>query len=120
MLPMSAVRKYTDPEQDVVAIGKTLGVDAVLNSSIQMAEGKIRIRSQLIRVSDGRQMWAFEGDDKRASILDVQDAISERIASVLTSKLTADERKQLTKRYTDDPETYRDIQALSDGSVSYG
>ena len=107
VLPMSAVKKYTDPEQDAVAIGKTLGVDAVLDSSIQVADGKVRIRSQLIRVSDGRQTWVFEGDDKHPSILDVQDAISERIASVLPSKLSADERKQLTKRYTEDPETYK-------------
>ena len=106
VLPMSAVRKYTDPEQDAVAIGKTLGVDAVLDSSIQITDGKCRIRSQLIRVSDGRQIWVFEGDDQHRSILDMQDAISERIASVLPSKLTADERKQLTKRDTDDPETY--------------
>jgi len=107
VLPMSAVQKYRDSQEDAAAVGTALGVDAVLDSSIEMVEGKIKIRSELIRVSDGRQLWPFVCDDKCENILDVQDAIAERIASALTWKLTADERTQLTKRYTDDPETYR-------------
>jgi DNA-binding winged helix-turn-helix (wHTH) protein/TolB-like protein/tetratricopeptide (TPR) repeat protein len=105
--PIGAVRKYTDPEQDAVAIGKTLGVDAVLDSSIQMVGDKTRVRTQLVRVTDGKQIWRFECDDQCAGIFDVQDSISEQIISALTLTLTAEETTALKKRYTNDPETYR-------------
>ncbi len=105
--PISAVRKYTDPEQDAVAIGKTLEVDAVLDSSIQMVGDQTRVRTQLVRVTDGKQIWRFECDDKCAGIFDVQDSISEQIISALTLTLTAEEAAALTKRYTNDTETYR-------------
>lgn len=105
--PLSAVRTYTDPQQDAIGIGKTLEVDAVLDSSIQMLGDRIKIRTQLVRVTDGKQIWRFECDDKCAGIFEVQDSISEQMISALTLTLTAEEKAALKKRYTDDPETYR-------------
>ena len=40
--PISAVRKYADLEQDPLAAGKEQQVDAVLDSTIQTVDGKVR------------------------------------------------------------------------------
>src|SRR5215470_6037067 len=51
--PISAVRKYTSPEQDPVAAGREQGVDAVLDTSIQWDGQRIRVTARLFNVADG-------------------------------------------------------------------
>ena len=52
--PLSATRKYADINQDPIAAGKEQQVDYVLASNYQLADGKIRITSQLFNVASGQ------------------------------------------------------------------
>ena len=47
--PLSAVRRYADPEQDPLAVGKEQQVDYVLASNYQIAGGKIRITCEAFK-----------------------------------------------------------------------
>ncbi|MGI9068544.1 MAG: tetratricopeptide repeat protein [Pyrinomonadaceae bacterium] len=105
--PTSAVRKYNTDEQDPVAIGREQGVDAVLQGSIRRADEQIRVTVQLVRVSDGRPLWAGKFDEKFTEIFTVEDLISERVAEALALNLTGAEKKQLAKRYTENTEAYQ-------------
>jgi DNA-binding winged helix-turn-helix (wHTH) protein/TolB-like protein/Tfp pilus assembly protein PilF len=105
--PTSSVRKYVGVEQNAVAIGRLLKVDAVLESSTQLVGDKIRIRSQLVSVSDGNTLWTYQCDEKCADIFAAQDSISEDIASALALNLNSEERELLKKRYTEDGDAYR-------------
>ena len=51
--PTSAVRKYVGAEQDPLAAGRELGVEAVLDGSVQSSGDRLRVTVQLLRVSDG-------------------------------------------------------------------
>ncbi len=104
--PLSSVRRYGGLEQDALAAGRLLGVDSVLDGSIQRREDKIRVNVQLIRVSDGTPLWSESFDEKYIDIFLVQDAISTRVQTALTLRLTGDEKKSLEKRYTNNPEAY--------------
>jgi DNA-binding winged helix-turn-helix (wHTH) protein/TolB-like protein/Tfp pilus assembly protein PilF len=102
----SAVRKYAAQEQDPVAVGRELKVEAVLDGSIQKVGDRVRLTLQLVRVGDGRQLWTDKFDSKFTDLLTLEDSISERVAGALALKLTGEERKELAKRYTESGEAY--------------
>ena len=103
--PTSAIRKYSG-EQDSVLAGNQLGVDWVLDGSIQKSRTRIRLTVQLVRVTDGDLMWADKFDEQFTDMLAVEDSISEQIAMALAPKLSGDEKRALAKRYTENPEAY--------------
>lgn len=102
----SAVLKYAD-SQDPLAAGREQGVDAVLDGNIQRDADRVRVTVRLVRVNDGKPLWADRFDEKFTNIFMVQDAISERVAQGMMLKLTGEEKKQLTKRYTENSEAYQ-------------
>lgn len=105
--PTSAVRKYTNHEQDPVAAGREQGVEAVLDGSVQHAGDRIRVTVQLVRVQGGVPLWAGTFDEKFTDIFSVQDSISEQVARALVPKLTGEEQERLTKRPTQNTEAYQ-------------
>jgi TolB-like protein/DNA-binding winged helix-turn-helix (wHTH) protein/Tfp pilus assembly protein PilF len=104
--PTSAVRKYSDENQDSIAAGREQHVDAVLEGSIHKTGGRVRVTARLINVHDGESLWAGSFDEKDEEIFRLQDSIVKRLASSLTAKLTGEEQRGLSKRYTSDSEAY--------------
>jgi DNA-binding winged helix-turn-helix (wHTH) protein len=105
--PTSAVRKYVSHEQDSIRLGQKLGVDAVLEGTIRRRGEHVRITVQLVSVSGETMLWAERFDEKFTDIFAVEDSISEQVAAALILKLTGDEKRRLTKRYTEDVEAYQ-------------
>jgi DNA-binding winged helix-turn-helix (wHTH) protein/TolB-like protein len=105
--PTSAIRRYSAADQDALAAGREQLVDAVLEGSIQRSGERIRLAVQLVSVRDGAPIWSYRCDELCKDLFSVQDSISERVAEALTLHLTGEERKQLTKHYTEDPEAYQ-------------
>src|SRR5262249_13565706 len=48
-----------------------------------------------------------KNDQQCSNVFELQDRVAERIAGALVLELTGDERKQLAKHYTDNPEAYQ-------------
>jgi DNA-binding winged helix-turn-helix (wHTH) protein/TolB-like protein/Tfp pilus assembly protein PilF len=105
--PLGAVRRYGGLEQDPLAAGAELDVEAVLDGTIQRSGDSVRVTARLIRVSDGRQLWAGRFDAPFTDIFSVQDAISEKVAVSLKPRLTSAEETRLAKRYTENVEAYQ-------------
>jgi serine/threonine-protein kinase len=105
--PIGAVRRYTALDQDPVAAGRDLQVQAVLEGSIQKVGDKIRVTARLVRVADGRLIWSRQFDEHWTDIFAVQDTISQRAASDLVVPLTGEERSELSRNYTNDPAAYK-------------
>jgi TolB-like protein/Flp pilus assembly protein TadD len=104
--PIGAVRRYAAVEQDPLAAGRALGVEAVLDGTIQRWGDRIRVTARLLRVGDGRTLWAGRFDEKFGDVFAVQDSISGRVAWELAPRLTGEERERLARRYTKDAEAY--------------
>jgi serine/threonine-protein kinase len=104
--PISSVRKYVELEQDSLAAGQELGVESVLEGSIQRWGDSIRVTVRLISVPTGGALWAGTFDEKFTDIFAVQDAISEKIVGALALQLSGEEKKRLTRRYTENAEAY--------------
>ncbi len=62
--PLSAIRQFASPEQDPLAAGRELGVDSVLDGTIQNWGARVRVSAKLIRTSDGAQLWAGQFNEK--------------------------------------------------------
>ncbi|MBA4123811.1 MAG: winged helix-turn-helix domain-containing protein [Acidobacteria bacterium] len=105
--PLSSVRKFGNLEQDANSAGRELGVDAILDGSIQRWGDKIRVNIRLVKVFDGTLLWTGTFDEKFTDIFVVQDVISNRVAAALALRLGGDEKMRLTKRYTENVEAYQ-------------
>jgi len=92
--PTSAVRRYTDANQDPVTIGRQQGVDAVLDGSFQRRGDRLRLTVQLIRVADGATLWSAQFDERFTDIFAMQDSISERVACDLVARICGEATRQ--------------------------
>lgn len=104
--PLSSVRRFAGSEQDVLAAGRALGVQAVLEGHIQRADGELRVSARLLNVSDGRQLWADRYDQAFTNIFSVQDAIAAKVRAALRVHLSGEASPAL-RRYTADSEAYQ-------------
>ncbi|HEV8331289.1 MAG TPA: winged helix-turn-helix domain-containing protein, partial [Steroidobacteraceae bacterium] len=105
--PLSSVRKYAPLEQDALVAGRELGVDAVLEGSIQRNREMLRVTTRLLRVSDGSAIWSDKVDQPWTNLFDMQDRLAEQVAAALSLRLSNEERRQLTYRHTQNPDAYR-------------
>ena len=69
--------------------------------------GSLRIGTELVDVATGSQLWGAQYDRKPGDIFMVQDEISSEISGKLRLHLTRAEKKQLTKRHTQNAEAYQ-------------
>jgi DNA-binding winged helix-turn-helix (wHTH) protein/tetratricopeptide (TPR) repeat protein len=104
--PTSAIRAYVGSTPEPVVAGRTLGVDMVLEGSIQRLGDRVRVTAQLVSVEAGAPVWGESFHEQLVDLFAVQDSISERLAAALVSNLTAEDRQRLRRRPTDDQEAY--------------
>jgi len=104
---LNSVRKYSGLDQDPVAAGRELEVNSVLEGNVQKSSDRIRVSARLINVADGSSLWANTFDEKFTDVFAVQDAISQKVADALALRLSGEENKRLTRRYTENVEAYQ-------------
>jgi DNA-binding winged helix-turn-helix (wHTH) protein/tetratricopeptide (TPR) repeat protein len=104
--PLSATRKYTEIGQDPLAAGREQMVDYVLASNYQIADGKIRITSQLYNIQSGLVEGSFKVEQENSTIFVVQDAVAANIGRSLLKRLDR-EPDHSAKRFTTNEEAYR-------------
>ena len=105
--PLSAVRKYTDVNQDSLAAGREQKVDYVLDSNYQLADGKFRITSQLVNVASGtvEETYITESDSSR--VFAVQDAVAWEFSNRILARFGMKPGGPYAKRGTESEEAYR-------------
>jgi len=104
---ISSVRKYADLQQDPIAAGRELQVEAVLDGSIQRIGDRVRVTVRLLNVQDGISLWADKFDEPFTNIFALQDSISERVAAALPLNLSREEKDRLSRHYTENTEAFQ-------------
>jgi TolB-like protein/Flp pilus assembly protein TadD len=92
--------------RDIREIATRLNVDTVLQGSVRMAGGRLRVSAQLINGADGYHIWSQRFDRQMADVFEVQDEIARAIADKLRGTLVSSSPAPLIKRYTDDVDAY--------------
>jgi len=106
VLARSTVFRFKETEVNVQEVGKVLDVHAVaLVRVIQLGE-KLIIRSELVKVSDGSQVWGAQYSPTPADLLEIQGEMAKAISESLKIKLTPPLQKLVTRNYTNNSEAY--------------
>ncbi len=79
--------QFKGRNEDVRSIADRLGVAHLLEGSVRKAGQELRVTTQLIRASDGVQLWSQTYDRNLVDIFKVQDEISESVAKALNATL---------------------------------
>jgi len=104
--PTSSITRYNERHINPFRAGKELGVDFVLDGRIRRFGERLRISLQLLDVSIGSAIWAGQFDEHLTDVLELEDAISEQVATALIPQLTGEDRQKLAKRGTNDSRAY--------------
>jgi serine/threonine protein kinase/tetratricopeptide (TPR) repeat protein len=103
----STVFGYKGHEVTAQKVGKDLNVDAVLLGRIEQRGDTLTIRTDLVSVRDGSELWGGQYNRKVADLLNIEERISKEIYDNLRPKLTGQDAPQLTHHYTDNSEAYQ-------------
>lgn len=105
--PLSVMRRYESLEQDPLAAGTEQKVDYVLASNYQLADGKIRVTSQLFQVANGEIVETYKTEKETSNLFSMQDAIANEIGNVLSARFGRGYPSRTVKRGTNNQEAYR-------------
>lgn len=107
VMARSTVFRFKGKQQDPQQIGDNLKVDAVLTGTMDQQQNRLLINTELVKVSDGSQLWGQQFSRNLSDLLAVQNEISSQIAEQLKVRLSGEQKKQLIKQSTDNSEAYR-------------
>jgi adenylate cyclase len=99
--------QFKGKAQDSRTISQALGVANLLEGSVRKVADRVRIAVQLVRATDGSQLWSQSYDRELKDILAVQEEIAAEISETLRLKLTGAERQQLAKRPTENLKAFQ-------------
>src|SRR5262249_22299562 len=100
VMARSTVFQYKGKEIDPRKVGHDLGVRAVLLGRLIQQGDNLTIRTELVNVSDGTELWGQQYNRKVADVFAVQEEMAREISEKLRVKLTGAEKQQLAKRPT--------------------
>lgn len=106
VLACSTVFRFKGKDVDPQQVGQILKVKAVMMIRVIRLGDKLIIRSELVNVADGSQLWGEQYNRNPSDILAIQEEIAKAITESLKFKLTRNEQISLAKRSTYDSEAY--------------
>ncbi len=85
VLSRTSVERYRTTNLDLPEIARQIGADAVIEGSVRIADGRVRITVQLIDAVTDRHIWAenFDRELSVANIIDIQEEVAGQIAAAL-------------------------------------
>jgi TolB-like protein/Tfp pilus assembly protein PilF len=102
----STILRYKGRNLSAPEIGRDLGVQAVLTGTVTQRGNSLVVQAEMVRVSDGAQIWGEHYSRQPADILAVQEEVARRIADASHLKLTGAQQQHLARRYTENIEAY--------------
>ena len=107
VISRSSVFHYKGKEIDPQAAGRELRVRAVMTGRVVQHGDDLSISVELVDVQDKRLLWGQQYNRKSSDVLTIQGEISREISAKLRLKLTGEEQKRLSKRYTENMAAYQ-------------
>lgn len=107
VIARSSVFRYKGKETDPIAVGKQLGVRAVLTGRLQHRGDKMLISAELIDIRDNKQLWGDQYERQLADMLSVQREIAREITNNLRPTISGVEMSRMDKQYTVNPEAFQ-------------
>jgi TolB-like protein/DNA-binding winged helix-turn-helix (wHTH) protein/tetratricopeptide (TPR) repeat protein len=84
VIARNSVEAYAEKATDVREIARDLGVTHVVEGSLELPPGRIRVTAQLIDADTGEHVWSQRFDRPAADLFAVRDAVLVRLVGTLT------------------------------------
>jgi TolB-like protein/AraC-like DNA-binding protein len=94
----TSVEQFRESTESAPEIGKKLGVNYLLEGSVQRYDGRVRITVQLIDAKNDRHILSEKIDSDMDDILVLESDIAKLIADKLQAAISPEEKQQLKKR----------------------
>ena len=102
----SSAFAFKNKQADLREVGRILDVETILEGSIRKSRDRLRITTQLIKVSDGSHIWSERYDRDLEDVFAIQDEISMAIADNLKVKLIPSSPTNVPKRHSQNIEAF--------------
>lgn len=106
VLPTSSIVRYVEGDHDALNVGRSLGVDAILDGTLQRDANGVRVTWRLIDIASGGQLWSGHFNERAGDVFQLQDAVSKEVGEALFPDLSSNDKALLVKRQTASPEAY--------------
>jgi TolB-like protein/Tfp pilus assembly protein PilF len=102
----SSVFAFKGKPTDVREAGRSLSADAIVEGSVRMQAGRVRVAAQLTQVSTGMILWSDTIEREVRDAWTVQEEIAKAIVAAVKLELSPEERSEVTRIYTANPEAF--------------
>ena len=100
----TSVFRYKGKEIDPRAIGRELGVQAIVNGRVTQRDGRTSVSLEVIDTETEDVIFSTRYDKPQSELVTLQSDIARDVSGKLKSKLSGDEEAKVTKTHTADPE----------------
>ena len=101
-----SVKNFKHTQKPLKEIADELKVAAILSGTIQKKNNKLKIVVELIEANSNKQIWGDDFEYEAKDMLTLQSKVSQQIVSALRANVSPEERKNLTKHYTENIKAY--------------
>jgi TolB-like protein/Flp pilus assembly protein TadD len=102
VISRTTMARYAGTAKSMPEIARELGVDAIVEGSIQRGGGRTRVLVQLISANDA-QLWSHAYDHEGADLLSIEADVARAIAQEIRARITPQEREHLARAGNIDP-----------------
>jgi serine/threonine protein kinase/Tfp pilus assembly protein PilF len=110
VIARQSVLRYRDVpvehEKSLSEIGRELNVAAILESSVEPMDNRVRIITVLYDAPMNKRLWGASYDREMKDIFAIQSDVAEQIAAALQATLSADERASIRQKPTENVAAY--------------
>jgi len=106
VISRTSVMNYKKTDKTIPEIGKDLNVAHILEGSVRKFGDRLRVTAQLIRTGDDAYIWTENYDREYKELFDVQDDVSEAIATSLLINISPREITGIKTRRPANTEAY--------------
>lgn len=106
VMARSTVFSYKGQTVDPQEVGRKLKVSAVLTGKMTQRGDTLSIMAELVKVTDGSQLWGKKYEQKLANVLMLQAEIAKQISEQLRLALTTEQQQRLITPPTKNTEAY--------------
>lgn len=104
VIARTSTLSYKGTNKTIPQIAKELGVEAVVEGSVELVGDQVRITAQLIDAKTDRSLWARTYDRAMTNVLQLQSDVAQAICSQIRAQITPQEQSHFDRVGTIDPD----------------
>ncbi|HVO60991.1 MAG TPA: winged helix-turn-helix domain-containing protein [Terriglobales bacterium] len=106
VISRTSVMRFKDVKKPLPEVAQALGVNGILEGSVQRSGDRVRITVQLVRAPGDTHLWAESYERNTRDLLTLQGEIAQAVAREIRATLTPEESTHLSRSRPVNPEAY--------------